>query len=1021
MAQKKIQKNSKVDSKKSKPKTSKQTPASKKNSDSTTGSNKNNPKQTKKKKTDKKTTPVIHLVEQEEFEIEDEDKKFIKKNALSLSFLANLEPSSLTQLPEKNPKPKAAEKPKNTGVKAPQALSDSEQEDYLPSNYNSKKLVSKLKKSKTKKSFAQDSDIESLESDDGYELNDGLDNDSYSDVNIDINTDEDSDVSFKSAGSGSDSDTKTVDEFNGFESDHNLEDSDSSNIVETLSDSDNEDQPKDVSTVDGLYKKDLSEDSDNSDSSEDSDNPQANMYANLKLKESMGLMNSSDRRKLKRARENSQVMDYELSNRSYKENSESNKKQSLKLPTKDKFGRIVMPSSVLVESGDSDSEIDTNDNIAKKVSDSDSEMDSDLDNEQESKPTKKLGKDRKVETVQIISNTRAFDRTKINKKNMTLEQYILSCQIYIAEVSEAIIENPEDNINKIKFLTDFIQPNFESEDKVKQLALVSLFAIFCDIIPGYRIRELTQKEKETKISKEVKKQHQYEETLVQIYKSFLIKVFNIVEDSISHALASENHGETIITLGTIAIKGMTQLLKTHSHFNFRADIIEKLVSIYIQTPDAMPKVRILANESRGAIIQLLKVDPTGQYSEEATLLASKRIKFLSYKVDPSALRPWLFLPICDELVRNPEDMKNEERQRIQRENVKKKLKIQKRIRQGRNVGSFDTRQALHTSKKQRKVQSEMKEAERDLKVAEAEVNVEERQKYQANTLKHIFVTYFRILKHQQSPDLYPAVLEGLARFAHLISIDFFPDVLAALKKIVRGQIFDKVQTNAKEQQNETVGDELVSHLVSTRSVLLSTLTAIHIITAQKKYFDLDLIEFFNYLYSIIPILACSPEIEEANDPDNDNVNSNKELEGHLKSTSSEYGAWESTVKSESKLFLECLNMLFMKKYNKVSFERVSAFIKRLAAACLYFPVKTAVSCLKFIAELMPKYPDISNMFKGANTIGSGLYLPYVNQVDMSNAKSTCLYELYALLLHHSSKVREQVKIIFKQARKLDEE
>lgn len=47
----------------------------------------------------------------------------------------------------------------------------------------------------------------------------------------------------------------------------------------------------------------------------------------------------------------------------------------------------------------------------------------------------------------------------------------------------------------------------------------------------------------------------------------------------------------------------------------------------------------------------------------------------------------------------------------------------------------------------------------------------------------MFHAYFKILKQMAQSPLVPSVLEGLSRFAHLISIEFMSDLLALLRTI----------------------------------------------------------------------------------------------------------------------------------------------------------------------------------------------------------------------------------------------
>ncbi len=55
---------------------------------------------------------------------------------------------------------------------------------------------------------------------------------------------------------------------------------------------------------------------------------------------------------------------------------------------------------------------------------------------------------------------------------------------------------------------------------------------------------------------------------------------------------------------------------------------------------------------------------------------------------------------------------------------------------------------------------------------------------QTETLKLLFVLYFRILKNPAPTPLLPAALQGIAKYAHLVSIDFFRDLMRVLRDLV---------------------------------------------------------------------------------------------------------------------------------------------------------------------------------------------------------------------------------------------
>jgi len=54
-------------------------------------------------------------------------------------------------------------------------------------------------------------------------------------------------------------------------------------------------------------------------------------------------------------------------------------------------------------------------------------------------------------------------------------------------------------------------------------------AVYKDIIPGYRIRQLSESEKNARVSKEVKKLRQYESTLLVNYQQYLQSLDNVIE------------------------------------------------------------------------------------------------------------------------------------------------------------------------------------------------------------------------------------------------------------------------------------------------------------------------------------------------------------------------------------------------------------------------------------------------------------------------------------------------------------
>lgn len=140
------------------------------------------------------------------------------------------------------------------------------------------------------------------------------------------------------------------------------------------------------------------------------------------------------------------------------------------------------------------------------------------------------------------------------KEELSVEELFEKKKGQLAELGMAMLEDPESNIRS---LNDMLGISNDKDQKVVKLGLMSLLAVFKDIIPrylavyffyvpfirknkfsyipsqipkylsyifvislycSYRIRQLTEKELAVEVSKEVKKTRYYEYTLIRCYK-----------------------------------------------------------------------------------------------------------------------------------------------------------------------------------------------------------------------------------------------------------------------------------------------------------------------------------------------------------------------------------------------------------------------------------------------------------------------------------------------------------------------
>jgi nucleolar complex protein 3 len=101
-------------------------------------------------------------------------------------------------------------------------------------------------------------------------------------------------------------------------------------------------------------------------------------------------------------------------------------------------------------------------------------------------------------------------------------------------------------------------------------------------------------------------------------------------------------------------------------------------------------------------------------------------------------------------------------------------------------------------------------------------------------LKLLFVLYFRILKNPAPTPLLPAALQGISKYAHLVSVDFFRDLMRVLKDLVM-RVPPAGGRNDDEEKDSALQER--SHAPSERAVnaqhqLSCILTAYELLSGQ---------------------------------------------------------------------------------------------------------------------------------------------------------------------------------------------
>jgi nucleolar complex protein 3 len=250
------------------------------------------------------------------------------------------------------------------------------------------------------------------------------------------------------------------------------------------------------------------------------------------------------------------------------------------------------------------------------------------------------------------------------KEELSAEESFENKKNKIAELGMLLLSDPEANIKTLKDMLDICK---DQNTKIVKLALLSLLAVFKDIIPGYRIRLPTEKELEMKISKEVKKTRFYESTLLKAYKSYLQKLIIFEKQSVYNQIAN---------------RCLCTLLEAVPHFNYRDNLLIAVVR-NISSPDEVVRrlccstIRYLfSNEGKHG----------GELTVQAVRLIADHVKAHNCQLHPNAIEVFMSIRFDEDIGKpNKEDehnkkykknnkRKTQEEQNQVQENERKKSK-----------------------------------------------------------------------------------------------------------------------------------------------------------------------------------------------------------------------------------------------------------------------------------------------------------------------------------------------------------
>lgn len=550
-----------------------------------------------------------------------------------------------------------------------------------------------------------------------------------------------------------------------------------------------------------------------------------------------------------------------------------------------------------------------------------------------------------------------------------LKALIVQTQEEIARLATMINEDPEEHSGSFKKLASLAEG--KTHPTIQRLVLVSQTAVYKDAVPGYRIRAYKDDELGTKVSKDVRKTRQYEHALVTNYQTYVRRLIGLCKNKEKNA---EGEG-----LKTTALNCVCSLLLTIPHFNFRTELLNVLVA-ELRSKEAGP----FFQKALETFEKFFDADEDGGPSLEAVTLLTKMMKARDYNVREEVLNSFFHLRLLGELSVKHSMNRADRPQDVNKLHGKKAKK----------------EKWEHRSKKERKLAKERKAVERDMREADAAVDFESREKMQSETLKIVFVTYFQILK-ARVPHLMGAVLEGLAKFAHLINQDFFGDILEALKDIIR-------QAQEEVESEEDVHTEAHEERDRMRESLLAIQTAFTLLSQQDaaksaSALHLDLSFFTSHVYRSLYAAGTDADIElgpkamHLPDPHTAQISKRDN---------------KVNVSTPVLLLTRALSAILLTPSSPPTTQVVAAFYKRLLTISLQTPEKSTKALLALMGSILNRHGKrLEPLWYSDERKGDGLFIGEAETVEATNvfAVGSGVWEEELLRHHYCPEIGEQVK------------
>lgn len=258
----------------------------------------------------------------------------------------------------------------------------------------------------------------------------------------------------------------------------------------------------------------------------------------------------------------------------------------------------------------------------------------------------------------------------------------------------------------------------------------------------------------------------------------------------------------LLQLSRAAVQALSRVFAARPHFNYRDKVATVIVNNLVNRDE------VISDACYDCLKTIYKEDQLGETVFECVKRTKLLVRSYTAKLPPKVLYSLLNLRITK--------AKSSEQEAIDLKQVRSKL------------GKM--------SRQERRRHKELQKLDRQLAEARAEDSEDRKSRIHTEILKQLMSIYFWILKKDDRPSqLLTPLLEGLSKYAHLLNIEFFDDLLDVLHRLMDSEELTESQT---------------CHCL---------LTVFKILGGQGQVLNVDATRFYSQLYvTLLGLHVCVP-------------------------------------------------------------------------------------------------------------------------------------------------------------------